>query len=81
MNSNTEQLSFYQSAIVEYTPVDHNNPIHVRLLELIVADQVPSAEATELMKQAGFQPSESPMNTPAWSSDLFLFSSVTGHAS
>jgi hypothetical protein len=79
MNSIADKLSFYQSAIVEHTPVDFNNPLHVRLLELIVEDQVPSVEATKLMKKAGFQPSESTTNTVAWSSDLFLFSPTAGH--
>ena len=63
---------FYQSAIVVYTPVDFNDPLHVQLHDLVINNAVPSRQATQLMKLSGFAPSVSLTNTPAWSSDLFV---------
>ena len=81
MNSKVKvgHLRFYQSAIVEYTDVDLSNPLHVRLLQLIAEDNVPSAEATKLMKKAGFEPSQSTWNTVCWSADLFIHEEGIGH--
>ena len=61
---------FYQSGLPKDTEIDLKNPLHQKLVDLILNTELPSKEANKLMKEIGLPQSVSLTNTPVWSSDI-----------